>query len=237
MSLATLAFLAASLVPAQPTSFDTVVLRISTDACNFGADTVRVTMSANVIRVTRGGENCSPPGPPIMADVQLGALPAGDYRVETHSVYDPAGPASETIAFQVRDPVEVAVFPPPPRPVTDYTGLWFNPAESGWGLSLHQGATHNMFGLFFVYDANGQPEWYSLQGGRWNSSTSWSATIFRTTGPTFLTGAFDPTQVHYVNAGQAQIEFRQSPGEEGMARFTYTVNGVSAARTIRRMAL
>jgi hypothetical protein len=236
MSLATLAFLASSLVPAQPTSFETVVLRIATDACNFGADTVRVTMSANVIRVTRGGENCSPPGPAIMADVQLGALPAGDYRVETHSVYSLDGPAAETIAFQVRDPAEVAVFPPPARPLTDYTGLWYNPQESGWGLSLHQGAIHSMFGVLFVYDNANRPEWFSIQGGHWTSSTTWTGNVWRTTGPAFG-AAFDPSQVIYSQMGTASLDFTQAPGEEGRARFTYSIGTTSATKTIARMPL
>jgi hypothetical protein len=49
MSLAAIAFLASSLVPAQPTSFERVNLRINTDACNFEPATVRVAMGSNVI--------------------------------------------------------------------------------------------------------------------------------------------------------------------------------------------
>jgi hypothetical protein len=130
--------------------------------------------------------------------------------------------------------VEVAVFPPPPRPLTDYTALWMNRQESGWGLSLYQGPTHAMFGVLFVYNGSNQPEWYSLQGGRWTSSTTWSGTVYRTTGPA-LSSFFNPSQVAYTNVGSATLDFTRAP--EGGATFTYTINGTSATKTIERMPL
>ena len=236
MSLATLAFLASSLVPAQPTSFETVTLRRTTDSCNFNAATVRVTMSSNVIQVDHDGNNCSPPGAPIVADVQLGKLPPGDYRVE---VFEPrrlnSAPA-ETLVFQVRDPAEVAIFPPPPRPLTNYTGLWYNAEESGWGLSLHQGATYMVFGLLFVYDGGNQPEWYSLQGGQWTSSTKWTGILYRTTGPSFRE-PFMAAQVTYAVAGTASFDFTQAAGQQGRAQFTYSIGSTTVTKTITRLPL
>ena len=40
----------------------------------------------------------------------------------------------------------------------DFTGAWYNPAESGWGASVHlrEGAE---FTGFFLYDALGEPRW------------------------------------------------------------------------------
>ena len=236
MSLATLALLASTLVPAQPTSFETVNLRITSDKCNLSPGSVRVTMSANVIRVTRDGDACSPPGEPVAADVQLGALPAGDYRVELYVNPHLGTMPTETFAFQVSDPAQIAVFPPPPRPLTNYTGLWYNPQESGWGLSLFQGPTYVMFGLLFVYDSANRPEWYSLQGGQWTSSTTWTGTILRTTGPTFG-GAFNASQVTYAQSGTATLDFTQTPGQEGRARFTYSIGNTSVTTPVSRLPL
>jgi hypothetical protein len=193
-------------------------------------------MAANVIRVTRGGDNCSPPGAPVAADVRLGAFPAGDYRVELYPAITGVSMPLESLTFTVRDPAEVAVFPAPPRPLTNYTGLWYNPQESGWGLSLYQGATHTMFGLLFVYDSANQPEWYSLQGGHWTSSTTWTGTLFRTTGPTY-SGAFNASLVNYLQAGTATLDFTQTPGHEALARFTYSIGNTSATTPIFRMRL
>lgn len=236
-SFIAIAFVAASaIVPAQPTSFQLVNLRIQSDACNFDPWPVRVTLEGNTFRVTTEGENCSPPGPPRAVDVRLGMLPAGDYRVEVLK-YPRLNPTpAETLSFQVRDPVEVAVFPPPPRPLTDYSGLWLNPSESGWGLALHQGPAHAAFGLLFAYDGQRQPQWYSLQGGRWTTATTWTATVFRTTGPGIASPVFDPTLVQYAPAGTATVDFTQAPGEEGRARFSYTINNVTANKVVQRLA-
>jgi hypothetical protein len=41
---------------------------------------------------------------------------------------------------------------------TDFTGMWYQPATSGWGASVHV-APEIEFVQFFVYDALGQPRW------------------------------------------------------------------------------
>ena len=44
--------------------------------------------------------------------------------------------------------------------LSNSTGLWIRPDESGWGLNLiHQGDT--MFATLFAYGADNQPRWYS----------------------------------------------------------------------------
>ena len=236
MNLAAIAFLASSLVPPLPTSFETVNLRMNVDSCAFVPSTVRVTMSANVIRVTQALNNCFAPGTPQVADVQLGALPAGDYRVEVYATGQPIGLPAEMLSFQVRDPAQIAIAPAAPRPLTDYTGVWYNPQESGWGLSLHQGATYTVFGLLFVYDSANRPEWYSLQGAHWTSPWTLAGTLFRTTGPA-LGGAFNASQVSYVQAGTATLDFTQAPGQEGRARLTYSIGNTSVTTPVIRISM
>ncbi|MBC8022233.1 MAG: hypothetical protein H7Y14_03890, partial [Burkholderiales bacterium] len=212
-------------------------LRIPVDSCAFVPSTVRVTLESNTFRVTQQMNNCFAPGTPQIADVRLGMVPSGDYRVELHaSPSFTSQPPIEMLSFQVRDPIEIAVFPPIPRPLTDYSGIWFDPAESGWGLSLHQGALHTVFGLLFVYEANRQPDWYSLQGGRWTTPTRWTATVFRTTGPGIAAPLFDPALVQYAPSGTATIDFFQAPGEEGRGRFSYTISNVTASKLVQRLA-
>lgn len=48
-------------------------------------------------------------------------------------------------------------------PEVDRSGLWFNPAQSGWGLSLNESSTVFVATLF-AYDAEGQPRWWTGQG-------------------------------------------------------------------------
>ena len=41
----------------------------------------------------------------------------------------------------------------------DPTGMWYDPANPGWGLSVtEQGET--LFVALFIYDANHKPAWY-----------------------------------------------------------------------------
>lgn len=227
---------ASRFIPAQPTAFETVNLRMAIDSCAFNPATVRVRSAINTLRVTQTLNACLLPGTPGVADVRLGALPAGDYRVEVYGSNDLGAAPIETLSFQVREPAEVAIFPPPPRPLTDYSGIWWNPQESGWGLSLHQSALHGLFGAWFAYGSGGQPEWFTLQGGQWIDSTTWRGTVYRTTGPFFAGPGYDPRLVLVLAAGTATLDLRHRSGEEGRARFTYTVNGATVTKVIERMS-
>jgi hypothetical protein len=45
---------------------------------------------------------------------------------------------------------------------TNYSDLWWNPLESGWGVNISQQADI-LFVTFFVFDANRQPSWYTAE--------------------------------------------------------------------------
>jgi hypothetical protein len=114
-------------------------------------------------------------------------------------------------------------------PAADYSDLWWNAAESGWGLSLtqHSGA---LFGAWFVYDAAGKPTWYVIPGGRWNTSTLFTGDVYAVTGPDPTASAFDPTRVVRTRVGSATLRFTSAT----QGNFSYTVNGVSESRDITR---
>jgi hypothetical protein len=242
MAAATFALAAASaasaatrIVPAQPTAFEPVNLRMTVDSCAFNPSTVHVRSAMNVLTVTQRPNACLLPGTPETVDVRLGALAAGEYRVEVFASPSAEDRPVETLSFTVHEPAEAVIFPPPPRPLTDYSGLWWNPLESGWGLSLHQSALHSLFGAWFVYGSGGEPEWYTLQGGQWIDSTTWRGTLYRTTGPFFGGPDYDPRLVLVQPAGTATLDFRLRDGEEGRARFTYTIGGATTTKVIERM--
>jgi hypothetical protein len=60
--------------------------------------------------------------------------------------------------------------------------------------------------------------------------------VYRTTGPFFAGPDFDPRLVLVQAAGTATLDFTLVPGAEDRARFTYTVGGATATKTIARMA-
>lgn len=230
---------AAEIVPPEPQEFQTVNLRIETDSCAFVPSTVRVAHESGVIRVTQQMNACLLPGEARITDIRLGAFPMGEYAVEVYGGRDTdAGPPLHRLTFRVVGRVEIAVFPPPTRPLTDHSGAWWNPNESGWGLFLYQSPLTNiMLGAWFVYGPDARPEWYTLQGGRWTTSTTWTATVYRTSGPYLGRLPFDAGSVTIIPVGSATVDFTQTPGTVGRARFQYEVSGVGAAtKTIQRLA-
>ncbi|MBL8525226.1 MAG: hypothetical protein JNN20_16165 [Betaproteobacteria bacterium] len=53
----------------------------------------------------------------------------------------------------------------------DLTGMWYDPATNGSGVTFVHGATKNdqVFGTWYVYDNAGNPRWYTIQNVQWNT--------------------------------------------------------------------
>lgn len=113
----------------------------------------------------------------------------------------------------------------------DYTDLWYNTSESGWGANVvQQGNT--MFITFFVYASNNQPTWYVAsavtQAGGATSGT-FTGTLFQTTGP-YFGGPFNASAVGNVPVGQ--VTFNASGSNN--ATLSYSVNGVNVSKSVTR---
>jgi len=76
----------------------------------------------------------------------------------------------------------------------DYTDLWWNASESGWGLTLAQHGD-NIFGVWFTYDAAGKPLWIVLPGVKFTANNSFAGTLYTTAGPPLANVSFDPSRV------------------------------------------
>ena len=112
-------------------------------------------------------------------------------------------------------------------PAVDYTDLWWNSDESGWGMAItHQFG--NIFLAWYVYDANGKPFWYVAPACTVEGS-SCSGTLYRTTGPAFGP-PLDPTKVQATSVGSAIVSFVDANN----AVLSYTVDGVSGTKAIKR---
>lgn len=116
----------------------------------------------------------------------------------------------------------------PPNWGIDYTDIWWNPAESGWGLTLAQHG-NNIFGVWFTYGTSGQPLFIVLPGVQAISSDSFQGTLYTTTGPPYTSATFDPTQVRVTPAGSATLRLA---GDSVI--FTATVGGVTQVKTLTR---
>lgn len=113
---------------------------------------------------------------------------------------------------------------------TDYSDLWWNPAESGWGVGLQrQGDV--IFLTLFVYGADGAGTWLvasSVQPGD-AASTRWQGPLYRASGPAF-SAPYDPNVVT-TPVGSVTLDFT-GPSN---ATLTYTVDGVRVSKAITRM--
>jgi hypothetical protein len=109
---------------------------------------------------------------------------------------------------------------------TDFTDLWFNPAESGWGVNVIQ-QSGTLFATLFVYGADNSARWYvasDLRGG----TTSFSGTLYQTTGPAF--SAAWTGNVTVTPVGSMTLAF----GSFNSGTLSYTVNGVTVTKAIQR---
>ena len=211
-----------SVFPASPRYMEPVYARLTQSPFPVtNIVSARASMSGNSIAVDYVG---IPDLGATTTDVMLGRFPAGTYTVTAPN----AGPP---VTFTV-PPGPTVTSVPDPEPAVSYTDLWWNPAESGWGMSITQGPTNEVFAVWFVYDAAGNPIWYTLQPGHWNTMSGYTGPIYRTSGPAF-TGAFDPSAVHEVQVGTGGLSFESAT----TGHFFYTIDGQSGTKVIQRQPI
>jgi hypothetical protein len=111
-----------------------------------------------------------------------------------------------------------------PQPING-SDMWFDPAESGWGLNIfHQGDT--LFAALFVYGPDSQPKWYvasSLAGG----PTTYSGALYEATGPAF-SGPFNPSNVMVRQVGTMTVALGSD-----VSNLDYTVDSVHVTKQVR----
>ena len=112
----------------------------------------------------------------------------------------------------------------------DFTDLWWNPDESGWGVSITQHG-NNVYARIFVYDDQGLPLLLSVPGVTFLNPHNFSGIVQMTGGPWFGTTPFDPSQVVRTTAGSASFSF----SDANHGRLTYNVNGAVVSKAITRL--
>ena len=227
MSAAVAAVLSASvsahsILPAQPRYLQPVYLRYLPGVLAYtSVQGVQVSMQGSAILVNIQSTHCSDLcSEGIGTDVELGRFPAGSYTVIVKENSDP--PIS--LAFTVPGPTS-------PLDLIDHSALWWAPSEPGWGLGVWHGPTDIVFATWSVYDASGNPTWYTLQAQSANS-VFYTGPIYKTRGP-YFGAAFDPAQVTYSTAGTGSLYFYNS----NSAMFNYTVDGVTGNKYITPQAI
>ena len=104
----------------------------------------------------------------------------------------------------------------------NYTGPWYNAAESGWGLNIvHQGDV--LFPTWFTYDTDGKPLWLAVSGATKQTDLSYVGDIYRVVGVPFnqINGVASRT---VTKLGSAKLSFASN----GALSFNYTLNNMPA---------
>lgn len=133
-----------------------------------------------------------------------------------------------TCAYAQAAPVDV---PPKTSFSTDYSDIWWNPSESGWGMQLVQeGST--VFATVFFYGLDNKPTWIiaTLTVG---SDGNLSGPVFVTTGPFYGNPVFDLNARTIRQAGTMTITF----SNVSSAKLTYTVDNIMVTKNIVRQSL
>ncbi len=114
----------------------------------------------------------------------------------------------------------------------NYQDLWWSgQVENGWGMSITQ-HSDRLFIAFYVYDAQGRPQWVVMSAGTWNAGfTAYTGALHQPSGSFF--GAYNAGQFAVnPSVGTATLTFTSLT----TATLTYTINGVAGTKSIQRQA-
>ncbi|MGD9954315.1 MAG: hypothetical protein AB7S87_17220, partial [Burkholderiales bacterium] len=121
------------------------------------------------------------------------------------------------------------------KPAVDYTDMWWNPAESGWGISIRQklpagGTVDALFAVWYTYDpravdpaspgGTGQvPLWLVMPGGHWDTPTTYSGLIHVLTATPYAL-PWNAAARNMQPVGSFRFEF----SDAGHGTFTYAID-------------
>src|SRR5438552_7996816 len=79
----------------------------------------------------------------------------------------------------------------------DVSDLWWNPAESGWGVNMIM-QYDTIFATFFVYGPDGRAHWYVASDMRSTGAPAdmpqyFTGRLYETTGPMVTNAPFNPS--------------------------------------------
>lgn len=214
---------AISVSPAAPKAHDTVRVQVTADeiGTEWTTNGAEISMIGSRITLTYNSTGISNPARPTL-DWPLGQFPAGTYQVDvmrrTGGVSTKVAETSFTVSQRTGN-----------QPRANYSDMWWNPQESGWGISIQQHATDQTFVTWYTYDTAGRATWYVMSSVVWFTENGFDGVIYRTTGSPLGT-AFNPNATIVSQAGTGRVTFNDFSN----GTFTYSADGISGQKVIRR---
>lgn len=111
-------------------------------------------------------------------------------------------------------------------PTSDYQGLWWNPNESGWGMSITKHGSL-IFAAIYAFDQSGEPTWYVMSSCPL-PATSCTGTIYKVSGGSMPTARWNGTGVQVSSAGTGTLSFSDASN----GQFSFTIDGVAGVKSI-----
>jgi hypothetical protein len=138
---------------------------------------------------------------------------------------------AEAAMLQRLVPIILALTFAAPAGGASYFDLWYNPAESGWGVQVVQSGSFQ-FVTFFIYGADGKPIWYTAQLTE-DTAGNFNGPLYATTG-TYFALPWNAAQLSVATAGTASFK----PNGAYNATLSYALtNGPTVTKAIQRQTL
>jgi len=113
----------------------------------------------------------------------------------------------------------------------EYTDVYYNPTESGWGVFLVQSDTTQFLALF-IYGTDNKPTWYTATLTQ-NPAGNYTGSLIATTG-TYFGSQWNPAQLTVASVGTVSF----APTDAYHATVTYTLTGgPTVTKTVQRQTL
>lgn len=114
----------------------------------------------------------------------------------------------------------------------DYTDIWFNPSESGWGVNIVQSDTV-LFMTFFIYGPDNKPIWYVATVAE-DTNGNFSGALFVTTSGTYFAQPWNASQ--FAGTAVGTVSFFPTSTYTGSIAYNIT-SGPSVTKTLERQTL
>ena len=115
--------------------------------------------------------------------------------------------------------------------VPNYQGLWWNAAESGWGINLaHQ--ANSIYLTWYTYDARGQASWLAMLANK-TGGEAYAGDILEVRGSPYDVSPYDPAKKVVATVGSGTLSFANASN----GTFAFSANGVTRSIPITRFSL